>query len=219
MKEQKEFKELLAHPFNEEKNSEEFQRKCYEIAKSLFCNYFINCNGKKYYLVEIEFYYWENRKWDEKWNTVTYPRNCEAGQLYYHLSGVDICFDSHYNEEKLNDDAWFGGILIRAIRGEDGVTGGPWNCMLKLLNECKEGNMPRLEYSQGSGAQKERIKSTWRALGKDDREKEMTGKFYLCFYDSSIQNWNQRRVRLNRKLCRLEHYESRYNIDRFDLQK
>ena len=52
-----------------------------------------------------------------KWQEVTYPRNdYQGGQLFYHLSGIDICFDSHYK----NNEAKFGGILIRAIKDEKG---------------------------------------------------------------------------------------------------
>lgn len=40
----------------------------------------------------------------------------QGGQLFYHLSGIDICFDSHYK----NNEAKFGGILIRAIKDEKG---------------------------------------------------------------------------------------------------
>ena len=111
--------ELLANPFNGLLTRDKFKTKCDEIAKTLFCNYCINCNGREFYFAEIEFYYWHKDKWNKDWNRVTYPRICEAGALYFHLSGIDICFKSFYDEKDLNKEAQFGGILIRAIRDKD----------------------------------------------------------------------------------------------------
>lgn len=109
-----------------------------EKSPTISCNYCIKCNEKEFFFAEIEFYYWDKNHWNEKWNRVTYPRICNPGKLFYHLSGIDICFDSYYNERNLNDEARFGGILIRAIRSEDGIViAGPLNCMLSLLNECR----------------------------------------------------------------------------------
>ena len=59
--------EKLINPFAG-LDKDEFQNKCNEIAKTLFNDYCINCNGKEFYLAEIEFYYQEKNKWDDKWN-------------------------------------------------------------------------------------------------------------------------------------------------------
>lgn len=210
---------MMTNPFDEIAKNDYavFQEKCEEIAIDLFSHHCIKCNGKEYYFAEIEFYYWDKEHWDEKWNRVTYPRICKAENLYYHLSGIDICFDSYYNEDDLNEKARFGGILIRAIRCADGiVVSGPWNCMLKLLNECKDGCMPQLAHSNGSRIQEKDIKQTYRALGEDDRKEDKIHHLKLCFYDSSIKKWNQDKVRLNKKSGLLEKYQSNYNTQRFD---
>ena len=212
---------MMTDPFNglKENGCDGFKKKCKEIADILFCNYYIDCNGKKYYFAELEFYYWDMNLLDEKWNRVTYPRISEAGKLFYHLSGVDICFESYYNNKQLNEDARFGGVLIRAIRCNDCIIAGPWNCMLELLNECNGDKMPELKHSKGSCIQKDVIKETYRALGEDDRKEDKKHGLNLCFYDSSIKQWNHTKVRLNKQSGRLQEYQSKYNIERFDLQK
>ena len=98
------------------------------IAKYIFGNVAIvigDSNSKqiKYYLEEIEFYYnnlskkdldsAKNKSEKEK-NFInhfscTYKRNRDAGQLFWHYSGVDICFQSY------PEDNCYGGILIRSM--------------------------------------------------------------------------------------------------------
>jgi len=213
---------MIKIPFEKLENNDSvgFQKKCREIANDLFCNYCIKCNEKEFFFAEIEFYYWDKNHWNEKWNRATYPRICNPGKLFYHLSGIDICFDSYYNERNLNDEARFGGILIRAIRSEDGIViAGPLNCMLCLLNECKDGNMPKIMSSNKSNIQEKDIKQTYRALGKDDRQEDQNHHLELCFYDSSIKEWNHHKVSLNKKSGFLVKYQTNYNTDRFDSEK
>ena len=208
---------------------DKLQNQCSEIAETLFCDYCIYCNNEKeFYFAEVEFYYWQNGKMDEKWNRLTYPRNCKAADLFFHLSGIDICFNSNYDLEKA--EGKFGGILIRAIKDKFGnITAGPLNCMLKILNECGNGNMPIIQPSQQSGINEKDIKATYRSLGKEDQEeeKEMAVRpqnpLKLCFYDSSIPSdkWGKRpRITLCKKTGKLKRSErSEYKLDRFELQK
>ncbi len=226
-KNMEELKKLLTDPFD---GVIDINGKVEEIAKELFCNYYIDCNGKKFYFAEIEFYYWQNedlnKGFNQEWNRVTYPRESEAGDFLFHLSGVDICFNSYYiNKENPEKPAKFGGILIRAIRDEaDKVTAGPWNCMLKILNECKGEKMPQILKSDEPCNSEDKIKSTYRALGKDDRKKEkemaerLVNPLNLCFYDSSItkDKWvNQDKIALVKKTGKLKKNNSSYKTDRF----
>ena len=219
---------ILEKPF-EGLTKDEFQDKCLEIAQELFCNHCINCNGKYFYFAEIEFYYWDKDNWNEKWNRVTYPRISEAKDLFFHLSGVDICFNSYYNKENLDDEAKFGGILIRAIRDEDGViTAGPWNCMLKMLNVCRGGFMPYLKDLKTPCNSQENIKKTYRSLGEKDLEAEKeiaTSKvtpLNLCFYDNrylNVANKNNlktQKISLDKNSGKLKPSYSSYKTDRFD---
>lgn len=103
------------------------------IAKVLMNEYCIS-NGRYIYRpIEIEFYIYDKVKHPD---THVYPRdNKEAGELFFHLSGMDICFESSMEEGR------FGGILIRALeRVKDGETiriGGPLTCVNEVLNTAK----------------------------------------------------------------------------------
>lgn len=220
--------EQLKNPFDG-LTKDEFQGKCFDIAKTLFSDYCINCNGKEFYFAEIEFYYWDKDNWNEKWNRITYPRISEAKDLFFHLSGVDICFKSYYNEEKLDDEAKFGGILIRAIRDNKGhIIAGPWNCMLKMLNECKGGQMPQIIKLKTSCNSKDNIRKTYRSLGEKDMkgEKEIAmGKetpLNLCFYDYRYLNDTKKnqlktkKIAIDKNLGKLKSYTSSYKTDRFN---
>ena len=216
--------EKLKNPFDGLKK-DEFQDKCFDIAIDLFCNYYINCNGKVYYLTEIEFYYWDKDNWNEEWNRITYPRISEAKDLFFHLSGVDICFESYYNEKELDDEARFGGILIRAIRDDKGIiTAGPWNCMLKVLNECKGRQMPQIKSLKTACNSIENIKKTYRSLSDKDMKEEIAMSketpLNLCFYDHRYLNVkNQlktKKVALDKNLGKLKCNTSSYKTDRFN---
>ena len=101
-------KDALQEPLKD-LNSENVQEIFERIAKNLFNHFCIKCGEKEYYFAEIEFYYYKKDKWqhDEK---LAYKRNgYDVGCFFYHLSGVDICFDSK------NSDDEYGGILIRSI--------------------------------------------------------------------------------------------------------
>jgi hypothetical protein len=220
-----ELKKLLTDPFDG-KRTDEIAKTVENIAKTLFRDYYIDCNGKKFYFAEIEFYYWQNDELDkgfnQKWNRVTYPRISQAGDFLFHLSGVDICFNSYYNIDNFDASDRFGGILIRSIRDEAGnVTAGPWNCMLKIINECRGGMMPQILKADQPCNIEKNIKSTYRALGKDDQKKEEDNPLKLCFYDSSIpkDKWgNQIRVTLVKDKGVLKKNKSSYKTDRFELE-
>ena len=93
--------ELFKNPFEGLSNYESIQAKCAEIARELFSNYHLACGNETFRFTEIEFYYYDKAMYLKnknlnKWQEVTYPRdNYQGGQLFYHLSGIDICFDSH----------------------------------------------------------------------------------------------------------------------------
>ena len=72
--------------------------------------------------IDIEFYWFSKNHKD----TITYPRNCNAGDWFFHNSGVDLAFDSYVStsvkngkrKPVLDGTERFGGILIRGIRPE-----------------------------------------------------------------------------------------------------
>lgn len=197
-----ELKKLLTDPFNKvEKNDlKGFQAKCKDIAEDLFCNYCIKCNGKEYYFAEIEFYYYDEKRFTDDWNEVTYERDgYNPGDLFYHLSGMDICFDSHLLKIKGKKVGCGGGILIRSIVDtKEEITVGPLTCVNKILNACKGGEMPKIDFAP---RQRNCIpKETYRYLGKNDfeaipKKKNKDGELKLAFFDSSLSEkaWNEAR--------------------------
>ena len=203
----------LKNPFDGISNYECFKAQCRDIASKLFNNYGIKCNNKIFRLAEIEFYYYDSEQYlkdpsHHKWQEVTYPRNdYKGGELFYHLSGIDICFDSQYNEES----GRFGGILIRSIKDGDKIIAGPLNCKDEILNACKNGEMPKL--IEVSGMQEIEPAQTYRSLGKTGTDTHDG----LCFYDASIKkgNWNPKRDRFDTKTGNTESKKSSYNTSKF----
>ena len=133
----------------------DFQEYFDDMAKYIFGNVAIvigDSHSKqiKYYLEEIEFYY-NNNKIEEETITVktkdgkekttnknyfscTYKRKNDAGKLFWHYSGVDICFKS--------DEKCYGGILVRSMSKCDGddnnteLIAGPLRCANEIANQA-----------------------------------------------------------------------------------
>ncbi len=163
-----------------------------KIAKNLFNNFCIKCGDDLFYFAEIEFYYYDSKMYLQnkdlyKWQKVTYVRNNKnVGDFLYHLSGIDICFASSFN----NDNAIFGGILIRSIKNKEGkiVAAGPYTCRDFILNKCDEGEkiMPTLSVYK-SQKEKEITPTPFRrTLGKTDMENKIDSTLELCFYDCHL---------------------------------
>ncbi len=205
--------DLLKKPFDGISNHESFKVKCREIASELLTNYGIECNNKIFRFAEIEFYYYDSEQYlkdknQYKWQEVTYPRNdYEGGQLFYHLSGIDICFDSQYNVKS----GKFGGILIRSIKDGDRIIAGPLNCKDEILNACKNGEMPKLK--KVSEKQEIELAQTYRSLGKIGTDIHDG----LCFYDGSLvkDDWNPKRDRFDTKTGRIESKKNSYDTSKF----
>lgn len=101
-----------------------YQKTFDKIAEILLNKVAIRKGEKIFYIKDIEFYLYENNHRD----IVTYPRKCKAGQWFFHPSGIDISFESSVDVKSndyglfqpiLRDDAFFGGVLIRAIYPAD----------------------------------------------------------------------------------------------------
>lgn len=191
----------------------EFQNKCADIAKKLFNNYCIKCNEKEFYFAEIEFYYFQDGKWKQDWNKATYQRKFEGkgGQLFYHLSGVDVCFDGNLEKKNGVLSGKGGGILIRSIvdSSDQSLIVGPLKCANTLLNACDGRCMPSIQ-----PLKEERQLNptpTYRFFGNDDFSKigkgtNRDGKLKLAFYDDSTFEptvWNK---------ARSKYYEKRLKI-------
>ena len=206
----------LKKPFDGISNYECFKAKCRDIASKLFNNYGIKCNNKIFRLAEIEFYYYDSEQYlkdpsHHKWQEVTYPRNdYKGGELFYHLSGIDICFDSQYKEKS----GKFGGILIRSIKDGEKIIAGPLNSKDEILNTCKNGKMPKLK--KVSEKQEIELEQTYRSLGKTGTDIHDG----LCFYDASIKgDWNPLKDRYDTKHGVIKPKKASYDTSKFYVNK
>lgn len=100
------------------------------ISKALLNDCIITKGKIKYRIREIEFYLMRKDYQD----FVTYPRTCNAGDWFFHNSGVDIAFESKCSEPKANPEVdRFGGVLIRTVErlNDHEVFDGP----IRVVNE------------------------------------------------------------------------------------
>lgn len=113
-------KKLKQENFANCTKEEDYQKAFEEIADILLHKIAIRKGDKEYWIKEVEFYLYNNNHRD----IITYPRVCEAGQWFFHSSGVDISFESYVKTEQdeqglfrpvIDEKAFFGGILIRSI--------------------------------------------------------------------------------------------------------
>lgn len=112
----------------------ELDTKFPDLAKFLMGNYCIESKGKKYFINEIEFYFYGDNYDDlraNKKSTVTYSRNANAGCWYIHDYGVDLTFESNKKQK------YGGGILIRTVEDKDNkVFNGPVKCVNEMWEEA-----------------------------------------------------------------------------------
>ena len=138
-----------------------------DIAEILLKKVAIKKGNDLYYITDIEFYWFS----DSHRDIITYPRNTKAGEWFFHMSGVDIAFESWVKTEKawlydkkfLTPDAKFGGILLRGIKPiENGqpvdvkpLNDHPLNICNKLFDQFdafgSAKNVPCLVESEHSG--------------------------------------------------------------------
>ena len=123
------------------KSHEEIEEKFDEIAEILLTKTKIVKGTREYYITDIEFYLY----CDGHEDIITYPRNCEAGDWFFHDSGVDISFGSNlsFKDDKaiLENNSFFGGILLRGIKPVGGysssknLTDAPKNIVDELFDK------------------------------------------------------------------------------------
>lgn len=100
-----------------------YQEAFKEIADILLNKTAIRKGHKVYYIKDVEFYLYKDCHRD----IITYPRTCEAGQWFFHSSGIDISFESYVKKRPneyglfqpvLDSSSFFGGVLLRQIYPE-----------------------------------------------------------------------------------------------------
>lgn len=211
--------ELLQKPLVK-LNSKNVEETFEKIAEKLFNNFVIKCGNKIFRFAEIELYYFKENEMDEKWNEITYERDgYNLGDLLFHLSGMDICFNSKLTKNNGKKFGYGGGILIRSIleikeckesqKDNYEVTVGPLTCVNKMLNACKGGKLPELNFVSGYNC---KPINTYRYLGETDfnaieNDNNIDGNLKLAFYDPNIDEkmWNKARSSYYSK--RLKRYD------------
>ncbi len=113
-----ELKELMA--LNADMDTAEIEKRFEEIAQLLFENFAIRQGDKFYLFKDIEFYFYNKHHRD----IVTHPRISDSLVWYVNdFGGIDLNFPSEICKEgkkyKLDDNSYFGGILIRQLSSED----------------------------------------------------------------------------------------------------
>lgn len=98
-----------------------------ELASCIMNNYCIYNGCYHYRPIEIEFYVYKHGEHEDRH---VYPRIKKAKDIFFHYSGMDICFNTSENKD------CFGGILIRALEREEDkqFIGGPLVCVNEVLN-------------------------------------------------------------------------------------
>lgn len=134
-------KELLTKESLLENGVNGLEEKFYEIAEILLTKTKIVKGTREYYITDIEFYLY----CDGHEDIITYPRSCEAGDWFFHDSGVDISFGSNlsFEDDKaiLKNNSFFGGILLRGIKPVGGysssknLTDAPKNIVDELFDK------------------------------------------------------------------------------------
>lgn len=94
-----------------------------DLMCSLINDYVLNVNGKIYNFCEIELYYYKKDKHED---CGVLKRDKNAGDIFFHRYGFDICFASKKDE--------YGGILIRSLKKDDKYILGPLRSFHTLLN-------------------------------------------------------------------------------------
>ena len=213
------------------KKIEDFQKHFDEMAKYILCNVAIvigDSNSKqiRYYLEEIEFYYnnglvtedeitfiVKDKKKTEKKNffSCTYKRIKDAKQLFWHYSGVDICFQSN--------ETCYGGILIRSMSKCDSdennaeLIAGPLRCANEIANQSINLNcIPRIEKNKSAKRHisendisstirqgietSDRYKTELERIRKVGAENISDFPFFCYYFKRGRENW---KIRVNDK--------------------
>ncbi len=172
METKKELRDLLRI-----KAEEDVKKQFEEIADMLFQDFHIEKEGVRYDFLEIEFYFYSKEHPD----FMTYPRNTKAGEWFFHMSGVDISFESKKEEREGKEVAILGGgILVRSIlkEGEKTPITGPYKCVDELFDKFDAfgddlENFPRLKPNEKKDKYKPKPCVRWIPpfTGKPDKEK------------------------------------------------
>ena len=163
-----------------------------EVAIYMFENLQICAGNDVYTFAEVEFYYHDDKSFNNEVYNCTYPRNRRCGEFFWHYSGMDICFNCDLS---LTGKMYFGGILIRCLEKhgeEEGIIAGPMRCSCEVMNSCNSNMIgPCLADIDEKYKPKGKLLSTIRYGVKDEEQNEQN---MLCFcYYLDLASWTRER--------------------------
>lgn len=145
-------------------NEQDLEKNFNEIAETFLLDWCIVKNNIRYYINEIEFYYYHSAYHQD---SSVYCHFLKRGNLRAHSSGLDITFDSFWGGKErqdilkkiakkgvnpdfrctkkieniikdfCNNNVYYGGILIRQIQCIDDdfhIIEGSWRTLFELIN-------------------------------------------------------------------------------------
>lgn len=171
------------------RTTDKIEQRFEKIANELFKNYHIQKGALVYDFSEIEFYYYCKGHED----IITYPRNAQAGDWFFHNSGLDLTLESKLSmiNKKITEDSYFGGILIRCLRKrritgqeEDEYIAGPLRCSDELFDQFSavdydERQYPHIEVGGQSDCQLN-SKVRWIKYKEKDSKFQSLNKQFVC---------------------------------------
>ncbi len=106
-------------------------------AASLMNNFAIRKGDQLFRFVEIEFYHnlTDDEIIDGKLKKITYKRESESCDFFFHNYGFDICFKS--------DSIRYGGVLIRSVKSKNGFINGPGRVADRLFDRFSAVRPPK----------------------------------------------------------------------------
>ena len=191
-------KQLLSK-LNAESSVETIKKTFSKIADILLFNSYIKTNHGSYRLLEIEFYFKNNKHKDD----VTIKRKEKEGMWWLHDYGVDLSFKSDDTNEK-EDANYYGGILIRSMMLIDNDSAseqkfffGPKNCCWQLFysSALEQNDAPCIVMNENNTKFLGKMATTQRYItGKTPRE---DGDYR--FYVKDIEGLESSKIKPNYK--------------------
>lgn len=138
-----------------------------------------------YKIIELEFYlYKENHK-----DIITYPRNTNAFEWFFHYSGVDITFKTQLSDGQLSQ---FGGVLIRSVEkyvdGElDSIYTGPLITMKEIFS-CTN-RLPILEICETKTSNRKILKTERQGISLVEEYSKALYRYYV-----DIKTWSSEQI-------------------------
>lgn len=165
---------------------------------SMINDYVLKVNDDTYDFCEIELYY----KSPTHNDCSVLKRKKEAGDIFFHRYGMDICFNSNGTDK-------YGGILIRSLKKDDDYIFGPLTCAHTILNDHQP--TIRISIQEKRPKNQEKACKTTRVKATCEKDKNYNQALYRYVTKdacTAIQNDNKYSKKVQEKICNGEKKEN-----------